>query len=99
MIDNQNPLNKMLADATKLIELEDWQRVVGVLIDKIHIKEDLVYFKHTDQLCGSPNMGDIDEQLLKYENILSNPYDTTGKKKDDLSGKRSFTLFIDLQFP
>ena len=51
--------------------------MVGILIDEMHIREDLVYFKHTGQLCGFANMGDIDEQLLTYEKVLNNSYDTS----------------------
>jgi len=74
--------------------------MVGILIDEMHIREDLVYFKHTGQLCGFANMGDIDEQLLTYEKVLNNPYDTSPRPL----AKTMMTfmvkgLFTDLQFP
>ena len=37
----------------------------------MHIKEDLVYNKHTGELVGFVNLGDINTHLLKYEQSLS----------------------------
>jgi len=73
--------------------------MVGILIDEMHIREDLEYFKHTGQLCGFANMGDIDKQLLKYEKVLNNPYDTTPRPlaKTMMTFKVK-GLFTNLQF-
>ena len=59
-----------------------------------------MYFEHTGQLCRFANVGDIDEQLLKYEKVLNDPYDTSSKPL----AKSMMTfmvkgLFTDLQFP
>ena len=37
----------------------------------MHIKEDLVYNKHTGELVVFVNLGDINTHLLKYEQSLS----------------------------
>ena len=93
-------VDKMLVDAAKLTELEDWQKAVGILIDEMHIKEDLVYFKHTGQLCGFANMGDIYKHLLNYEKVFNNPYDTSSRPlAKTMMTSMVKGLFTDLQFP
>ena len=52
--------------------LEEWQTYVGLIIDEIHIKEDLVYDKHTGVLIGFTALGDINDQLLQANKNLLN---------------------------
>ena len=46
-------------------ELQEWEKCVVLLIDEMHIKEDLVYDKDTGALVGFTSLGDTNEHLLK----------------------------------
>ena len=46
-------------------------RYVGLLMEEVHIKEDLVYDKHSGALVGFTNLGDTNNHLLKFESSLS----------------------------
>ena len=37
----------------------------------MHVREDLVYYKHTGELIGFNNLGDINDYLGTYEMALS----------------------------
>ena len=40
-------------------------------MDEIHIKNELVYDKHSGVLIGFENLGDINNHLLQYEAAIS----------------------------
>ena len=41
-----------------------FSRYVGILMDEVHIRDDLVYDKHEGNLVGFVNVGDINNHLL-----------------------------------
>ena len=49
------------------MNLEDTRKFVGLLVDEIKIKEDLVYNKHSGQIIGFTNL-DVSQRLLQLEN-------------------------------
>ena len=46
----------------KLI-IDDWKKLVILLIDEVYIREDVVYNKHTGWILGSADVGDINNHL------------------------------------
>ena len=52
-------------------------RYVALLLDEVHIKEDLVYDKHSGSLIGFANMGDINNHLMNFERSLTDEPDET----------------------
>ena len=46
-------------------------RYVSLLLDEVHIKEDLVYDKHSGSLIGFTNMGEINNHLINFERSLA----------------------------
>ena len=46
-------------------------KYVVLIIDEIHIKEELVYDKHQGSLIGFVNLGEINNQLLEFEAAVS----------------------------
>ena len=50
---------------------QDLNKYVILIIDEVHIKEDLVYDKHEGCLIGFVNLGTINNQLLEFEAALS----------------------------
>ena len=46
-------------------------KYVVIVMDEVHIKNDLVYDKHQGCLIGFTNLGDTNNNLLKFESALS----------------------------
>ena len=46
---------------------KEHERMIILLLDEMYIREDLVYNKHSGQLVGYINMGDINNHLLLFE--------------------------------
>ncbi len=57
--------DKELLRVASYKELQEWERCVVLLIDEMHLKEDLVYDKVTGALIGFTALGDINDHLLK----------------------------------
>ena len=49
---------------------EEWQKCVVLILDEMHIREDLVYDKYTGALIGFTDFGDINSHLLQLEHSL-----------------------------
>ena len=47
--------------------IQDFQKYVCLVFDEVRVKEGLVYDKHSLQVIGFVNLGDINNQLLKFE--------------------------------
>ena len=79
--------------------LEEWQKSVILLLDEMHIKENLVYEKHTGTLIGFTYLGEVNEHLLKFEHEVNNisPDDKPLAKSMMTFMVRG--LFTCLQFP
>lgn len=90
-----NDVDKHLTETANLSSLADYQKCVAVIM---HIKEDLVFNKHSGDLVGFANLGSVNNLLLQCECSL---------ECDDASpdfAKSMFVflvrgLFIQLNFP
>ncbi len=58
-------VDKELLRVAEYRELQEWQKCVVLLIDEMHLKEDLVYDKVTGALIGFTSLGDTNEHFLK----------------------------------
>lgn len=63
----QADLDRELLREAKLDECAEYQNLVCLVFDEMKIKEDLVYDKHSGQLIGFMNIGDVNNQLLQLE--------------------------------
>ena len=45
---------------------------MGLVLDEIHIREDLIYDKHQGTLIGFTNLGDVNNCLVKFEAPVQN---------------------------
>lgn len=87
--------------AAKLGEsTSEWERCVVIVMDEMYIKEDLVYNKHTGALVGFANLGDTNEHLSRFQQIME------GSDSDERQplAKTMFVLmvrglFSSMQFP
>ena len=48
-------------------EIPAHRQIVGIAVDEIYIKPDLVYDSHSVRMIGFVNLGDVDEQLAALE--------------------------------
>lgn len=60
-------VDKQLMDEAKVKTCPDFQKYVCLLLDEVRIKEDLVYDKHTSQIIGFINLGDVNNQLSRFQ--------------------------------
>ena len=91
-----NDLDLQLINDSCVSSLSPFQKQMCLLGDEMHIKEDLVYIKHTGELTGFCDMGDINEHLLNLEKSYLE--DTT--TENTLATKIVVRgLFINLTFP
>jgi len=60
-----------LKEHAKLDESPNHKNLVGLLFDEIHIKEGLVFDKNTGNLIGFVDLGDINNDFLRYSNSES----------------------------
>lgn len=59
-----------LLGAANLTRSPSYHSLVAILIDEMHVKEDLVYNKHTGQLVGFVDLGSINNHLTRFEQLL-----------------------------
>ena len=57
-------VDKQLMDDTKIKDLQEFQKFVCLLFDEVRIKEQLVYDKHSCEIIGFVNLGDVNNDLL-----------------------------------
>ena len=66
----QPEVSVQLMKEAKVKDLEEWQKYVAVVFDEIKIKEDLVYNKHTYEIIGFIDLGDVNNQLKCIQKVL-----------------------------
>ncbi len=64
-------VDAQLMRAPEIANAEEWQKIVILLLDEMHIRDDLVYDKHTGALVGFSDLGDINAHLNAFEQSLS----------------------------
>ena len=50
-------VDKQLMEAAKVTKAEEWEKCVILIMDEMHVQEDLVYDKHSGALMGLVNLG------------------------------------------
>ncbi len=56
----------MLMDASKVASCPERNKYVLLLLDEMHVKEDLIFNKHSGELIGFSNLGEINVHLESY---------------------------------
>lgn len=62
-----NEVDKELMEAASVGASPEWQRCVIIILDEMHIREELVYDKYSGELIGFADLGDINHHLLAFE--------------------------------
>ena len=60
-------VDRQLLQAANFRSCPEWHKLVVLLLDEMHIREDLVYDKRTRRMIGFTNLGDINNHLLAFE--------------------------------
>ena len=79
-------LDKQLMDDAHFQSLCNREKLVCLIGDEMHIREDLVYDKHSGDLMGFINLGDMNEDLKELENQL--------EASDAISPPLASTVFV-----
>ena len=61
----------MLNQAAKVDSCPEREKNVIFLLDEMHIREDIVFDKHSGAMIGFTKLGDINDHLLKFERSLT----------------------------
>ena len=67
-------VDQMLIQALKVESCPEREKYIIILIDEMHIREDLVLDKHTGALIGYTHLGDINDHLMQFEKSLSHSF-------------------------
>lgn len=93
-------VDSLLIQASHVSSTAEWAKCICLVMDEMYIKEDLVYSKHSGELVGFVNLGDINTQLLHFQK------DVEGERDNGTPAlaKTMFVimvrgLFIRLNFP
>lgn len=69
----QSEVTEQLVKEANLESLEEWQKYVAVVFDKMKIKEGIVYNKHECRIVGFVNFGHTNNELLSLVDGCSQP--------------------------
>ena len=72
----QAEVDSMLVREAGLSNLPEWKRHVILLLDEMKIKESLVYDKNESKIVGFVNLGEVNDQLAKFEREAEASNDT-----------------------
>ena len=89
----------MLRDAARLDWCPEREKYVILLLDEMHIRQDLVFDKHTGNLIGFTNLGDISDHLSEFEQTLQDDGTTLRHLAKTMLVFMVRGLFSKLQFP
>ena len=91
--------DKQLMSVADVTRIQDWQKYVVVLMDEMHIREDLIYDKHTGALLGFTNLGDVNSHLDRFERSVETNTISESPLAKAMLVIMVRGLFMKLQFP
>ena len=65
-----NEFDQMLIKVAGLGTCPDREKCTILLLDEMHIREDFIFDKHTGDMIGFSNLGDINEHLFQLEKSM-----------------------------
>ena len=82
-----NDLDSQLMEDAKFQSLADHEKIVCLIGDEMHVKEDLIYDKFSGELTSFTNLGDINHHLQQLEEELNT-------SDSDISSSLATTVFV-----
>ena len=64
-------VDSMLMKAAEIATCPERNKCILLLLDEMHVREDLVYDKHSGEFIGFANLGNINSHLDAFEQALS----------------------------
>ena len=95
----QAKLDEQLLKESDVNNLEEWQKHVVLMFDEMKIKEDLVCDKRTGELTGFVNLGDINDHLQHFEQVLSSDTSAQPSLASSMFVFMVKGIFTKLEFP
>ncbi len=92
-------VDQQLMTAAGFDTLEEWQKCVVVLLDEMHIRQDLVYEKHSGALIGFANLGEVNNHLVAFERSMSSEESSLVPLAKTMMTFMVRGLFTSLHFP
>ena len=89
----------MLIQAAKVDTCPERERNIILLLDEMHILEDIVFDKHNGAMIGYAKLGDIDDHLLQFEQSLTEDQPSPPPLAKSMMVFMVHGLFNKLQFP
>ena len=98
MIGFSDEVDQQLMEAADISSLAEYQKCIAVIMDEMHIREGVVYDKHSGALLGYTDLGNMNNLLMEFEQSLASdaPPESLSKTMLVLMVRG---LFILLQFP
>jgi hypothetical protein len=88
-----------LMRAIQIKSCPDWHKLVVLLIDEIHIKESLVYDKHSGRMIGYVDLGEVNNHLLEFEKSIEQDDNASTGLANSMLVMMVRGLFSSLRFP
>ena len=85
--------------AAKVSTCPERDLCVILLLDEMHIRQDIVFDRHSGQIIGFTNLGDINSHLLDFEQSITNNTTSLPKQAKTMAVFMVRGLFTKLQFP
>ena len=63
-------VDKQMFEAAQLGSCKSYLKLVIILLDEMHLREDLVYDKNSGCVVGFANLGEVNNHLLELEHTL-----------------------------
>ena len=92
-------VDMMLFKAVKMEHCPEREKLVLLLLDEMHIREDIVYDKHSGEMIGFANLGEINEHLLAFEHSMLSDQPAPPSPAKTMMVFMVRGLFNSLQFP
>lgn len=92
-------VDKMLMEAAKTDTCLEREKCVILLLDEMHIREDLVFDKHTGSMIGFTELGKVTMHLLEFEHQLQSDEVVKPELAKTMLVFMVRGLFNSLQFP
>ena len=89
----------MLIHAAKVDSCPEREKNVILLLDEMHIREDIVFDKHSGAMIGFTRLGDVNDHLLQFERSLTNDQSSSPPLAKSMMVFMVRGLFSKLQFP
>ena len=94
-----NEVDQMLTKVARVAACPDREKCTILLLDEMHIREDLIFDKHTGDMIGFSNLGDINEHLLQFEKSVLEDEPIQPQLARSMMVFMVRGLFNSLQFP